>query len=115
MNPIPHPPRFCQPLHTHWPLPQALAGALMQVLLRNPLADPYILGISGGAAVAALGANTLGAATFWVDASAFAGALAAMLVVFGLAHGEQDAAQMGQQGQVVIVVWIGHVFTCVGF
>ena len=29
----------------------ALAGALMQVLLRNPLADPYILGISGGAAV----------------------------------------------------------------
>lgn len=27
MNPIPHPPRFCQPLHPHWPLPQALAGA----------------------------------------------------------------------------------------
>ena len=47
----------------------ALAGALMQVLLRNPLADPYILGISGGAAVGALGAITLGAATFWIDAS----------------------------------------------
>ena len=31
----------------------ALAGVLMQVLLRNPLADPYVLGISGGAAVAA--------------------------------------------------------------
>ena len=30
----------------------ALAGALMQVLLRNPLADPYVLGVSGGAAVA---------------------------------------------------------------
>src|SRR4051812_24853112 len=29
----------------------ALAGALLQVLLRNPLADPYVLGISGGAAV----------------------------------------------------------------
>ena len=27
MNPIPHQPRFCQPLHAHWPLPQALAGA----------------------------------------------------------------------------------------
>ncbi|MFZ3024561.1 4'-phosphopantetheinyl transferase family protein [Pseudomonas sp.] len=27
MNPIPHPPRFCQPLHAHWPLPQAVAGA----------------------------------------------------------------------------------------
>src|SRR5678815_4351044 len=34
----------------------ALAGALMQVLLRNPLADPYVLGVSGGAAVAALAA-----------------------------------------------------------
>ncbi|MEL6211378.1 MAG: iron chelate uptake ABC transporter family permease subunit, partial [Pseudomonadota bacterium] len=32
----------------------ALAGVLMQVLLRNPLADPYILGISSGAAVGAL-------------------------------------------------------------
>ena len=71
----------------------ATAGALMQVLLRNPLADPYILGISGGAAVAALGAITLGAATFWIDASAFAGALTAMLVVFGLAHGDGSWTQ----------------------
>ena len=44
----------------------ATAGALMQVLLRNPLADPYILGISGGAAVGALGAMMLGAALFWL-------------------------------------------------
>ena len=35
----------------------ALAGVLMQVLLRNPLADPYILGLSGGAAVGALASN----------------------------------------------------------
>ena len=71
----------------------ATAGALMQVLLRNPLADPYILGISGGAAVAALGAITLGAATVWVDASAFAGALIAMVLVFGLAHGDGSWTQ----------------------
>src|SRR5687768_2217894 len=32
----------------------ALAGLLLQVLLRNPLADPYILGVSGGAGVGAL-------------------------------------------------------------
>src|SRR5690242_1401872 len=32
----------------------ALAGCLMQILLRNPLADPYILGVSGGASVFAL-------------------------------------------------------------
>jgi len=38
----------------------ALAGVLLQVLLRNPLADPYILGVSGGAAVGALLAMLLG-------------------------------------------------------
>ena len=38
----------------------AVAGVLMQVLLRNPLAEPYILGSSGGAAVAALLAMILG-------------------------------------------------------
>jgi iron complex transport system permease protein len=65
----------------------AVAGALMQVLLRNPLADPYVMGVSGGAAVAALGAILLGASGLVVDASATAGALAAMLLVFALAHG----------------------------
>ncbi|MDR1462923.1 MAG: iron ABC transporter permease [Azoarcus sp.] len=71
----------------------ALAGTLMQVLLRNPLADPYILGISGGAAVGALGAVVLGLASPWMDAGALGGALAAMLVVFGLAHGDGSWTQ----------------------
>ncbi len=65
----------------------ALAGTLMQILLRNPLADPYILGVSGGAAVGALGALLLGLAGFWVNGSAFAGALTSTLLVFALAHG----------------------------
>ena len=60
----------------------ALAGALMQVLLRNPLADPYILGVSGGAAVAALSAIMLGLGGLWVDGGAFAGALAATWLVY---------------------------------
>ncbi len=68
----------------------ALAGALMQVLLRNPLADPYILGISGGAACAALGAMLLGLGGAWVSGSAFAGALLAMLLVFALGRGRGD-------------------------
>ncbi|HRP94986.1 MAG TPA: iron chelate uptake ABC transporter family permease subunit, partial [Rhodocyclaceae bacterium] len=71
----------------------ATAGALMQVLLRNPLADPYVLGISGGAAVGALAAMLAGLAPFLVDAAAFGGALAAMLVVFGLAHGDGSWTQ----------------------
>lgn len=63
------------------------AGVLMQVLLRNPLADPYVLGLSGGAAVAALGAMLLGIAASWIPAFATAGALLSIVTVFVLAHG----------------------------
>ena len=64
----------------------ALAGALMQVLLRNPLADPYVLGLSGGAAVGALIAMLAGLAGALLGAAAFAGALLSMAIVFALAH-----------------------------
>jgi len=62
----------------------ALAGALMQVLLRNPLADPYVLGLSGGAAVGALGAMLVGLGTLAVNLGASAGALLAVALVFAL-------------------------------
>ncbi len=65
----------------------ALAGTLMQVLLRNPLADPYILGVSGGASVAALMAMALGVSATLISGSAFIGALISILLVFTLAHG----------------------------
>ena len=71
----------------------ALAGALMQVLLRNPLADPYVLGISGGAGVGAMFALLLGLPVLGVDGLAFAGALGAMFIVFGLAHGDGSWTQ----------------------
>ncbi len=71
----------------------ALAGALMQVLLRNPLADPYILGISGGAGVGAMFAMLLGLPLLAIDGLAFAGALTAMFIVFGLAHGDGSWTQ----------------------
>lgn len=66
----------------------ALAGVLMQVLLRNPLADPFVMGVSGGAAVAALAAMLIGLGGVAIDASATVGALAATLLVFALARGE---------------------------
>ena len=62
----------------------ALAGALLQVLLRNPLADPYILGVSGGAAVGALLAMLLGGGVVLTNLASLAGALAAIAIVFGL-------------------------------
>ena len=68
----------------------ALAGALMQLLTRNALADPYVLGVAGGASVGALGAMlAAGAAaatlTEWgVAAGAAVGAMAASALLFGL-------------------------------
>jgi iron complex transport system permease protein len=66
----------------------AVAGVLMQVLLRNPLADPFVMGVSGGAAVAALAAMLIGVAGLGIDAAATLGALATTLLVFALSHGE---------------------------
>jgi iron complex transport system permease protein len=66
----------------------ALAGVLMQVLLRNPLADPYILGSSGGAAVAALAAMLLGLSGLPVELAAASGAFITIFLVFALAHAE---------------------------
>ena len=65
----------------------ALSGCLMQVLLRNPLADPYILGVSGGAACAALGGLSMGISATLLPVTAFSGALFSVLLVFGLARG----------------------------
>ncbi len=71
----------------------ALAGSLMQVLLRNPLADPYVLGVSGGAAVGALLAMLFGLPLLAMHGGAFTGALAAVLLVFGLARGDGSWTQ----------------------
>jgi iron complex transport system permease protein len=65
----------------------AVAGAMLQVLLRNPLADPYVLGVSGGASVFALLAIMIGLPAAGIDASAALGAFAACLLVFAIAQG----------------------------
>ena len=65
----------------------ALAGAQMQVLLRNPLADPYILGVSGGAAVGALLALLLGGGRGVMAIMTAVGACVSVFIVFGLSHG----------------------------
>lgn len=68
----------------------AQAGALLQVLLRNPLADPYVLGISGGAAVGALAAMLAGAGALAMGLGAGAGALAVVGMVFLLSFRAGD-------------------------
>jgi len=65
----------------------ALSGVLLQALFRNSLADPYVLGVSGGAAVGALLAMMAGAAAVMVQSAAVAGALGAVGLVYLLARG----------------------------
>lgn len=85
----------------------ALAGALMQVLLRNPLADPYILGVSGGASVAALFTMSLGLSSAWLSGSAFIGALVSILLVFSLSHakGNWNPTRLLLTGVVIAAGW----------
>lgn len=70
----------------------ATAGAAYQALLRNPLAEPYLLGVSNGAAVGTMIALVFFGAVEWSrPAMAFAGALCATLVVYRLARDRAGA------------------------
>lgn len=81
----------------------ALAGVLLQVLLRNPLAEPYILGVSGGASVGALTAMALGAGVAMANFGAFGGALAsvALLLILGVGSGQWNPQRLLLTGVVL--------------
>ena len=81
----------------------ALSGLLLQVLLRNPLADPYILGVSGGAAVGALLAMLFGAGLVVTQVSSFAGACLVIVAVFGFGFrcGERNIYRLLLTGVVI--------------
>ena len=62
-----------------------VSGAALQAMIRNPLAEPYLLGLSGGAGLGAVSAIALRLAGPWaVPVAAFAGALAAVALVYRL-------------------------------
>lgn len=63
----------------------ALAGAVMQSLTRNPLADPYLLGLSSGASLGAVAVLVLGVSLL-LPVAAFAGAILALLATLTLAR-----------------------------
>jgi len=85
----------------------AMSGCLMQVLLRNPLADPYILGVSGGAAFAALAGMTLGVAANFIPLLALGGAFVSILIVFSLARssGPWSGTRLLLTGVVTAAGW----------
>ena len=82
----------------------SLAGVMMQALLRNPLADPYVLGISAGASVGALAALMAMAALWMVDAAAFAGAVAVSMMLYYLARRDLRGASAAEGGTSVLLL-----------
>jgi iron complex transport system permease protein len=90
----------------------AAVGAAYQALLRNPLAEPYVLGVSGGAALGASIAIVLGvesiaalgaiASVVAVPAAAFAGGLGATVLVYGVARD----APSGSSGTTVLLAGV---------
>jgi iron complex transport system permease protein len=80
-----------------------ISGAALQGTMRNPLAEPYLLGVSGGAAVGAVVAVALGLSITLVPIAAFAGAMAAVLLAFFVAHAA------GTRGDARILLMAGVV------
>lgn len=83
----------------------AVSGTTLQAMVRNPLADPYIFGISSGASVAAVAVLTLGIGYIGLSVSiaAFLGALTTMAVVYGFAqhHGQVSPLRLILAGVAV--------------
>ena len=80
----------------------ALAGVMMQALVRNPLADPYVLGVSAGAAVGALAALLFGAALWAVDLGALCGAVGISLLLYVLARRDLGGMHGGGPGVLLL-------------
>jgi len=96
----------------------AVCGAVLQSLTRNDLADPYLLGISSGAAVGAVTVIVLGVSfaglvgTAAVSAAAFLGALSSLILVLVLAAGRNGALQPGRTVLAgVAIAQIGTAYT----
>lgn len=85
----------------------AISGAVLQAMVRNILAEPYVLGISSGASTGAAGSILFGFASgagqYALPVSAFIGALAASLLVFALArsHGQVTSVRLLLSGIAV--------------
>ena len=92
-----------------------ITGCTFQALLRNPLAEPYVLGVSGGAAVGAVAVfvTGLGVAIPWMlPAGAFLGAVAAMVLVLEVAR-RASPARMDTRVLILSGVIIGAFFNAI--
>ncbi|MEU4775491.1 iron ABC transporter permease [Micromonospora sp. NPDC023633] len=91
----------------------AVAGVVLQALVANPLADPFILGVSAGGSVGAVTVMALGAGTLGglgVSGAAFVGAMLAVALVFTLG---QQSGRLNPVRLVLAGVAISYVFTSI--
>ena len=91
----------------------SLAGVCLQAVVRNPLADPYILGAASGASAAAVAVLVLGSSAVFglgLSAAAFLGALASLLLTLVLG---QRAGQVSSTRLILAGVAVGYVFAAV--
>jgi iron complex transport system permease protein len=94
----------------------AVTGAALQALVRNPLADPYLLGLSGGAGLGAVAAIAIGIGGAWaVPAAALVGALLAIVLVYRIAivAGSVLDARVLLLGGVVVGAFAASVMAAV--
>ncbi len=94
----------------------AVAGATFQALLRNPLAEPYILGVSGGAAVGAVAVLALGLTSLgsWsLPLAALGGALLAIVLVFRVASVGGRGSHIDVRVLLLAGVVVGAFFSAV--
>lgn len=90
----------------------AVAGALLQQLLRNPLAEPYVLGLSGGAALGTFAALLAGLGALGIAVAGGVGAALALAALFGLAArefrleaGEGASERLILSGVMLAALW----------
>ncbi len=83
----------------------ALAGCLMQILVQNPLADPYVLGTSGGACVVALVFMLIGVTGILLNLSALAGAFLSMMFIVAVNRKRFSSTRLLLTGIVMASGW----------
>ncbi|MDQ3552955.1 MAG: iron ABC transporter permease [Chloroflexota bacterium] len=91
----------------------SVVGVVLQALVRNPLADPHIIGVSAGASVGATAVIVLGINTFGIyslSAAAFVGALVALVLVYFLA---QHSGRLSPLRLILAGVAISFLFAAV--
>ncbi|MDD4183139.1 MAG: iron ABC transporter permease [Candidatus Omnitrophica bacterium] len=88
----------------------SICGIVLQAILRNPLAEPYLLGTSSGAGLGAVIALTLGVAVTYIPFAAFIGAILSTLLVYSISR---ERGKIGVQSLILSGVIVSIAFSAI--